>query len=133
MDWCICSVESYSLCTTYIHRQSQQTYGALFGTVLVTMASVPCIVVSVVDSDGVAEAGKRSVQLLCQNKLVTQQSVGVRKARVHLRDRQDRGEKQVERSERETGEGKQKHKQVERQVDISELVRQVRLPEPDSL
>lgn len=49
---------------------------------------IPCIVVSVVYSDGVAKAGERSVQLLRQNKLMTQQSVGVCKAWVHLRDRQ---------------------------------------------
>lgn len=47
--------------------------------------SVPGIVVSVVDSYGVPEAGERSVQLLCQNELVTQQSVRIREARVHLR------------------------------------------------
>lgn len=39
---------------------------------------------SVVDSDGVPEAGESSVQLLRQNELVAQQSVGVREARVHL-------------------------------------------------
>lgn len=54
----------------------------------VTVVIVPCVVVPVVDSDGVAEAGESSVQLLRQNKLVTQQSVGVGKAWVHLRDRQ---------------------------------------------
>lgn len=53
-----------------------------------TLVTVPCVVVSAVDSDGVAEAGERSVQLLRQNELVSQQSVRIRKARVHLRDRQ---------------------------------------------
>lgn len=60
---------------------------------------VPCVVVSVVYSDSVAKAGKRSVQLLCQNKLMTQQSVGVRKAWVHLRDRQVQRGSERDRSE----------------------------------
>lgn len=51
------------------------------------VVSVPGIVVSVVDSYGVPEAGERSVQLLCQNELVTQQRVRIREARVHLRQR----------------------------------------------
>lgn len=51
-------------------------------------ASLPCVVVPVIDSDGVTEAGEGSVQLLRQNKLMAQQRVGVREARVHLRDRQ---------------------------------------------
>ncbi len=52
---------------------------------LVTMVNIPCVVVPVVHSDGIAKAGESSIQLLCQNKLMTQQSVGIRKAWVHLR------------------------------------------------
>lgn len=49
------------------------------------MVTIPGVVVSVVHSDGVPEAGQSSVQLLSQNKLVTQQGVGVRETWVHLR------------------------------------------------
>lgn len=64
---------------------------------------LPCVVVPVVYSDGVAKAGERSVQLLCQNKLMTQQSVGVCKAWIHLRDRRS-GQRQVRETDRsETG------------------------------
>lgn len=51
----------------------------------ISRITTPCIVVAVVDSDGVSKAGESSVQLLRQNKLVAQQSVGIRKTWVHLR------------------------------------------------
>lgn len=67
--------------------------GARDVTCLVAIVTVPCVVVSVVDSDGVAEAGECSVQLLRQDKLVTQQSVRISKARVHLRDQYREGDR----------------------------------------
>ena len=73
------------------------------------MVTVPCVVVSVVDPDGVSEAGESSVQLLGQNELMTQQSVGVRKARVHLRDRQV--------IERDTGREAERYRQLVRQTE----------------
>lgn len=64
------------------HSTAGGQMGCLPANILVV--TLPCVVVPVVHSDGVAEAGERSVQLLCQNKLVPQQSVGVCKAWVHL-------------------------------------------------
>ena len=78
---------------------------------LVTTVIVPCVVVPVVDSDGVTETGESSVQLLRQNKLMTQESVRIRKTWVHLRDRQA-GESQVERQVRERDRQAERHTQV---------------------
>lgn len=77
-------------CCQPIKTQTSHAHCCLqrYPTSIVTMVTVPCVVVSVVDSDGVSEAGESSVQLLGQHELMTQQSVGVSKARVHLRDRQ---------------------------------------------
>lgn len=53
--------------------------------VSVDLGYIPGIIMSAVYSDSVTKAGKCSVQLLCQNKLMTQQSVSISKAWVHLR------------------------------------------------
>lgn len=58
---------------------------------------IPGIIVSAVYSDSVAKAGKCSVQLLCQNKLVTQQSVRISKAWIHLRKGDGRADSVIQR------------------------------------
>ena len=91
-----------------------------YPTSIVTMVTVPCVVVSVVDPDGVSEAGESSVQLLGQNKLMTQQSVGVRKARVHLRDRQVIDEETERKAERNKHLGRRAERGRDREGDRPE-------------
>lgn len=57
---------------------------------------IPGIIVSAVYSDSVTKAGKCSVQLLCQNKLMTQQSVSISKAWIHLRKTDGRAESVIQ-------------------------------------
>lgn len=57
---------------------------------------IPGIIVSAVYSDSVTKAGKCSVQLLCQNKLMTQQSVSISKAWVHLRKTDGRAGSEIQ-------------------------------------
>lgn len=52
--------------------------------IIIGSCDPPGVVVPAADSDGVPEAGQRSVQLLRQNKLMAQQGIGVGEARVHL-------------------------------------------------
>lgn len=51
----------------------------------VAVVTIPGIVVSAVYSDGISEASESPVQLLSQNKLVTQQSVRICETGVHLK------------------------------------------------